>query len=170
MLLLQLLSAAPLGAASSTPIALSPDGSAVWVVNPDSDTVAKIDVASRMLVGEFSVGRYPRGVAVTRTRVYVTNQLADTVTSLDVDGGNAHSTPLGFGCAPYGLATSDDGASVFVSCQGTSQLVVLDEDLTIRRFIPLPWPEARALATGPGAVLYVTHYITKEPNHAGHVS
>jgi YVTN family beta-propeller protein len=161
---------AALEAASSTPIALSPDGSAVWVVNPDSDTVAKIDATNGTRVGEFPVGRYPRSVAVSPTHVYVTNQLADTVTRLDADGGNTRSVPLGFGCAPYGVVPSDDGESVFVSCQGTSRIVVLDEELAIRHVIPLPWPEARALATGPVGTLYVTYYITKEPNHAGHVS
>jgi hypothetical protein len=34
------------GTARSTPIALAPDGSAVWVTNPDSNTVAKVDPAN----------------------------------------------------------------------------------------------------------------------------
>src|SRR5262249_25853583 len=36
--------------------------------------------------------------------------------------------------------------------------------------IPLGWPEARALAVAADGHVYVTHFITKEPNNDGHVS
>ena len=37
---------------SSSPIAVSDDGSSVWVVNPDSNTVGRIDTATASLIEE----------------------------------------------------------------------------------------------------------------------
>ena len=45
---------------SSSPIVVSDDGSSVWVVNPDSNTVGKIDTASATLIEEIAVGDNPR--------------------------------------------------------------------------------------------------------------
>src|SRR4029077_12558273 len=92
-------STVPLGtgwAASSTPIQVAPDGSAVWVVNPDSNTVAKIDTATNQRVAEIDVGRSPRTVSVTATRVYVANQGDDSLTRLAPDGTDVHTTALDF--------------------------------------------------------------------------
>ena len=159
---------APAHAASSTPIALSPNGTSVWSVNPDSGTIVKIDALTRARSPEFPVGRNPRTVAVTVDHVYVTGQLDDTITRLDADGGNATSASLPFGCAPYAIVAS--GTSLLVTCEGPSTLVVLDQALAVQRTVVLPWPEARAIAVAGDGTAYVTHYLTKEPNHSGHVS
>ena len=96
----------PARGASSTPIALDPGGSTVWAANPDSNTVARFDVATLTRTAEVAVGRYPRTVAVTADHVFVTNQLDDTITRLDSDGSNPTSVSLGFGCAPYAVVVS----------------------------------------------------------------
>ena len=151
------------------PIATAPDG-AVWVVNPDSDTVAKIDPLTNTLAGEFAVGDYPRTLVVGATHVYVASQQADVVTRLGLDGAPAGSADLGAGCAPYGVALSAAEDRVFVTCQSTSELRVLDAALVPLATVPLDWPEARAVTAGSDDKVYVTHFITKEPNHDGHVS
>ena len=51
---------------SSSPIVVTDDGSTVWVVNPDSDTVGKIDTAGSALIREIRVGDNPRTLALTR--------------------------------------------------------------------------------------------------------
>jgi YVTN family beta-propeller protein len=155
--------------ATSTPVAVAPDGAAAWVVNPDSATVARIDTATRTLIGEYTVGRYPRTVAVSATDVYVASQLSDSITRLGHDGVVRGEASLAFGCAPYAVVLGADDR-VYVSCQGPSTIVVLDRALAVVREIALPWPEARALATGADGLVYVTYFITKEPNADGHVS
>jgi DNA-binding beta-propeller fold protein YncE len=154
---------------ASSPIAVAPDGG-VWVVNPDSDTVARIDPATNTREGEFPIGDYPRTLAVGETHVYVTSQGADRITRLGFDGAPAGTADLGAGCGPYGVAVSAAGDRVFVTCQSTSALHVLDAALNPMATIPLDWPEARALAIAGDGKIYVTHFITKEPNHDGHVS
>src|SRR5262249_7269176 len=132
---------------------------------PDSDTVAHVDPATGARVEELPVGRHPRSIAVTSSGVYVANQKDDTVTKL---GGAA--APLPFGCAPYAIVADAAGDELYASCQGTSTLVVLAPDLGVRRTIALGWPEARGLAVGADGKVYVSHFITKEPNNDGHVS
>jgi YVTN family beta-propeller protein len=151
--------------AASGPIQLAPAGDAVWVVNPDSGTVARIDPVTNTRIEETAVGARPRAVAVTAAAVYVANQGDDTVVRL---GGSSAALP--FGCAPYGVVASAAGDELYVSCQGPSTLVVLDAALAVKRTIPLTWPEARGLAVGADGKVYVSHFITKEPNHDGHVS
>ena len=78
---------------------------------------------------------------------------------------------LGFGCGPYGVAPFPGGGGIVVTCQGTSEVVLLDPSLTVVARIDLPWSNARAIAvSSDGALAYVTHYLTEEPNHDAHVS
>src|SRR5262249_30144205 len=77
---------------------------------------------------------------------------------------------LGFGCNPYGVAPLP-GGGIVVSCQGTSEAVLLDVNLGVVARIKLPWNDARAIAvSSDGATAYVTHYITAEPSLDAHVS
>src|SRR5258706_10405526 len=98
---------------ASSPIGLSPSGDAVWVVNPDSGTVAQIDPGTNTRVQEVAVGAHPRTVTVTSRGVYVTNQSDDTVQRV---GGASAALP--FGCAPYGIAASAGGDQSYLSCPG----------------------------------------------------
>src|SRR5690349_3923896 len=152
-------------AASSGAVQLAPTNDAVFVVNPDSNTVAQINPTSNVRVGETTVGEHPRTVAVAGQAVYVTNQGDDTVQRV---GDPAVALP--FGCAPYGIVPNAAGDELYVTCQGPSTLLVLGADLAVRKTIPLAWPEARGIAVGPDGKVYVSHFVTKEPNHDGHVS
>ena len=83
---------------SSSPIAVSHDGSTVWVVNPDSNTVGKIDAASGVLVDEIPVGDNPRTLSLTHhpglRRVYVANQDSDSISRINIFSGMAKDLDL----------------------------------------------------------------------------
>ena len=118
------LAAVPAGAlpTRSSPLAVAPDGH-VFVVNPDSSTVARLDFAPGpgALTHERGVGRYPRRLALDAAHVFTAGQQDDTLWRLDqADLGNPLGPiDLGFGCAPYGVAVTPAGDRVLVTCQGT---------------------------------------------------
>src|SRR4029077_16305147 len=126
--------AAPAGAlpTRSSPLAVAPDGH-VFVVNPDSGSVGRLDFAATPgpLTHERAVGRYPRTLALDATHVFTAGQKDDTLWRLDqADLGNPRGPiDLGFGCAPSGVAVTPAGDRVLVTCQGTSELLILDGDL-----------------------------------------
>src|SRR5213595_689903 len=141
------LAAAPAGAlpTRSSPLAVAPDGH-VFVVNPDSSSVARLDFGapSGRLTHEHTVGQYPRTLALDATHVFTAGQKDDTLWRLDqADLGSPRGPiDLGFGCAPYGVALTPAGDRVLVTCQGTSELVILDPELASPVRVRLPWPTA----------------------------
>jgi len=154
-------------------ISVTPDGQTVWVVNPDSGSVSKVGANSLSRLGEFAVGRNPRTVALAGTQyAYVTAQDDDVVVRLDqADGGSVLTHTLQFGCAPFGVALSPDGTRVYVTCERTDALVILDPNLQELATITVPWPTPRGIAvSADGSHVYLTHFLTKEPNDTGHVS
>src|SRR5262245_32655371 len=158
----------------SSPLAVAPDGH-VFVVNPDSSTVSRLEfdlMQHGALTHEAAVGRYPRTIAVAGPYVFTADQGSDTVTRLaQADLGGRTQVDLGFGCNPYGVAPMPSGGGVVVSCQGTSEAVLLDANLGVIARVKLPWPNARAIAiSADGATAYVTHYLTAEPNQDARVS
>ena len=171
----------------SSPIQVTDDGSLVWVVNPDSDSIAKIDAATDLFVAEFSVGDQPRTLALDDTNgwLYVANHGSldltpkpspDTVMRLDQTTGavqEIHDLP--FGCAPFGVIVreAEGGNQVYVSCQSTQQVIVLDQDLGPIPIatVPLGWPDPRNMVlSADGTRLYVAHFLTREPSSTAHVS
>ena len=158
----------------SSPIAVAADGH-VFVVNPDSSTVARLEfdgVGTGTLTHEQRVGRYPRTVALVGSHVFTADQGEDSVSRLaQADLTDPRRVDLGFGCNPYGIAAVPGGHGVVATCQGTSEAVLLDEDLGVVARVKLPWPDARAVAvSSDGARAYVTHYLTAEPGLDAHVS
>jgi YVTN family beta-propeller protein len=173
------------GPSHTSPIQITDDGSAVWVANPDSDSVGKIDTASNTLLAEHPVGDHPRTVAIGGGSVYVANQGSqdltakpdpETVMRLDGSSGAVQATyTTPFGCAPYGVLYNPAGSSgpeVYVSCERTGEVLVLDAALgTLRSTVALDWPDPRGMAlSSDGSRLYVAHFLTREPGSTAHVS
>src|SRR5206468_3008983 len=170
------LAAAPAAAlpTRSSPLAVAPDGH-VFVVNPDSSSVARLDFGAPpgRLTHERTVGQYPRTLALDATHVFTAGQKDDTLWRLDqADLGSPRGpVDLGFGCAPYGVALTPAGDRVLVTCQGTSELVILAPELASPVRVRLPWPNARAIAVASdGGTAYVSHYLSEEPDNHAHVS
>jgi hypothetical protein len=151
------------------------DGGVVFVVNPDQDTVARLVYDANddgTLTHEAAVGRYPRTVALAGGYVFTADQTDDTVSRRNAaDLTDLQQVSLGFGCGPYGIAPFPGGGGLVVTCQSTSEAVILDPSLSIVARIELPWSNARAIAiSSNGALAYITHYLTEEPNLDAHVS
>jgi DNA-binding beta-propeller fold protein YncE len=161
----------------SSPIQVDADGF-VYVVNPDSDSMTRLTPLSsgaQTVLWESppgAVGDYPRTLTLAGDSVFTANQNDDTVTRIArADGTRQGQVSLGFGCAPYGIAANLDGDKIYVACQGTQELVVLTPAPAVEARIRLDWPMPRAVAvSGDDLRVYVSHFLTVEPNHDAHVS
>ena len=104
-----------------TGVAVSPDGSSVWVTNFGDGTVSQIDTATSTVVGSpITVGASPQLVAVSPDgkSVWVTNfgdgTIDGTVSQIDTASDTVVHT-ITLGTHPVGVAVSPDGSSVWVT-------------------------------------------------------
>ncbi len=142
-----------------------PDGRRLWVVNPDANTVSVLDPTTGAKLAEHPVGQNPRSIARDAFgRYWVTCHTSDELRVLDPDGSTAHTLPLAYGSAPFGVVASPDGQSVFVSLQGSARIQrysAANPSAVPVTQTTVPTPRALAL-TGDGQRLFVTRFISPD--------
>jgi cytochrome c peroxidase len=161
----------------SSSLSASPDGSLLFVVHPDADSVSVLDVATRGIVHEIPLaptatgstlagaGRYepsvgPRALATdsVASTLYVTGQWSGRLFAIDVaSGAVARSTAV---CSePIGVLVSADDADVFVACAQDDEIVeVRASDLSVVASVPCP-RKPWALAWAANDTLLTTHLL-----------
>jgi YVTN family beta-propeller protein len=90
------------------------DGSKLFVVNAESDTLSVIDSHRHEIMKDIPVGDNPQYVALNpdETLAYVTNMDSDTISLVDTQTFEVvDEIPVGNG--PYGIAFSADGGDLF---------------------------------------------------------
>ena len=99
----------PTSTHATSSIGITPDGTTVFVVNPDSGSVSAIDTASETKLDELVVGRDPRILTIGPNghRLYVTSQASATLTILDIQPFSIRTT-LRVGPEPYGVVADPD--------------------------------------------------------------
>ena len=97
-------------------IAVTPDGSNVYVTNLNGDTVFVIRTTDNTVVNTISVGSNPWGVDVTPDGgyVYVTNNRGGTVSVIRTTDNTVVNT-ISVGGAPHGVAVTPNGGNVYVA-------------------------------------------------------
>ena len=152
----------PTSAPATSSIGITPDGTTIFVVNPDSGSVSAIDTASETKLDELVVGRDPRILAVGPAghRLYVTSQASATLTILATQPFSIHTT-LRVGPEPYGVVADPTGHFVYVAVSGAARIDVVDtERAQVVDTIPVhARPKGLALAAD-GTRLYVTHFLS----------
>lgn len=107
-------------------VAVTPDGSKVYVTNLNDNAVSVIDTAMNKVITTISVGPNPLAVAVTPdgSKVYVTNNNADSVSVIDTATNTVIGSPIPVGFGPIGVAAAPDGSKVYVtSLSGTVSVI-----------------------------------------------
>jgi YVTN family beta-propeller protein len=107
-------------------IALTPDGSRVYVANGLAGSVTAVDVQSRTKIGDVRVGAEPLGIAVSpdgRT-AYVTNFASGTLSAIDV-ATNTVTASASIGESPRAIAISPDGKRAYVT-HSTQKISIVD--------------------------------------------
>lgn len=133
---------------ASSPVVPAPESVAtgatsVWVTNPTTDTVSRIDPKTNARAGAVPVGNDPTGVAVGGGFVWVTNGLSGDVSKIDpnANGGSGQvvdTIPAGVG--PSGVAFA------------SGRLWVANAiDRTVMEFVPDSHTPLRTIGVAGGA-------------------
>jgi YVTN family beta-propeller protein len=161
----------------SRSLALSADGTTLWVTNAESDSISQIDVATRVLRKEILLGahapavdpvtqRYdpavrPRAIALVDAlgKAYVAGQSANRVFVVDL-GTASVSTSIPVGAEPTAVVAAPDGSAVYVVSHQSATVTKIDthSDAAVT-VVPIgehPWG---ASVRADGSLLYVSHLL-----------
>ncbi len=128
-----------------TPIAakFSPDGTSLYVVCEDDDSVLAVDVRTQHVVKKVKVGHKPKDLAVSPDGkiLYVSNEWSDTVSVIDTAAFHVQKT-LATGWGPRGLTTDRTGRILYVANSIGNDVSVLDlaSDTELKRLTALRSP------------------------------
>ena len=108
-------------------VAVTPDGTKVYVANFSDNTVSVIHTATNTVVKTIPVGTGPMAVAVTPdgTKVYVTNDGSNNVSVIHRPGNTVVAT-IPVGTHPAGVAVTPDGTQVYVTNAADNTVSVID--------------------------------------------
>ncbi len=149
---------------TSSQIAYDDTNGVIWTVNPDNDTITKINAATQQVVGEYAVGEDPRAIAIDNSgNIWVTLHSGDVIEVLDSNGQNIGFVDTGYGSSPFGIVMHPSKNEAYVSLYGSGEVVRINTQTRQENGrIPLA-PTARALAlSNDGNTLLVTRFISGE--------
>jgi YVTN family beta-propeller protein len=140
-------------------IAVTPDGSQVYVANFDSGTISIISTATNTVTSTITIGAgaSPTDIAITPdgTYQYVTDAKHDVVYVLKGSAGVIASIPVG--SFPVGIAASPDGKTVYAANynDGTLSVIRRSDNALVNTIAvgPADWAVA---FTPDGSKAYVT--------------
>jgi len=139
-------------------VAITPDGTKVYVTNMGSNTVSVIDAETNTLIATVPVEYDPCGIAITPdgTKAYVVNEFGGTVSVIDT-ATNTVTATVSVGDAPTGIAITPDGTKAYVTNYDTVSVVdiatnTVTDTITVEY---LPW---EAAVNPSGTKVYVTNF------------
>jgi len=146
----------------SGPIAISQDGSSVWVVNPDHDTVTRIAAGPDTVLAQIAVGDDPRNLAISPdgSEVWVTNYRSNNLSVISAASNSVVAT-LSTLSGPFGVIVTPNGQKAHVVNQLSDSLLTFDVALrTVIARKPLSH-RPRAIAMLPdGSKFFVQQYLS----------
>jgi YVTN family beta-propeller protein len=143
-----------LRANNSEGVAVSPDGSKLYVTNSNGDSVSIIDTATNKIINTWYVGREPKGIAVAPDgTVFVTISGAHTVSVFGTVSG-----AVAVGNDPTGVAVNPVGTKAYVtnSVDGTVSVIDTSNNTVTATVSVGNWPWGVAV-TPDGKKVYVAN-------------
>jgi len=141
-------------------VAVTPNGSYVYVANAYYDTVSVIQTSDNTVVGDpVSVGDFPYGVAITPngSYVYVANGYDGTVSVIQTSDNTVVGNPISVGNGPRGIAVTPNGSYVYVAnWYDYTVSVIQTSDNTVIDTISVSICASGAAVTPNGSYVYVT--------------
>jgi YVTN family beta-propeller protein len=147
-------------------VAVSPDGSRVYVTDFTDRSVSVIDAASLQIVKSIPVGRGAVNVLLTAdgSRAYVTNEFEDSLSVIDTQTKTVIKTialpdrPHGMDLAPH-PSSGEAERRLYVANLGSNSVSVIDtQSLVVITHIPVGDTPDSPLASPDGKTIWVTKY------------
>ena len=146
-------------------LAISADGTRLYVANEDTETLSVVDVASGKVIAAVKVGEEPEGVTIRPDGkvVYVTCEGDGAVFAIDTQT-NKLLKRIPVGPRPRSVGFLPDGSRGYVSLENEGAIAVFDaKQQKFLRLIKLegqgntPKPRPMGIAVNPdGSTVYVT--------------
>jgi len=154
---------------AARPGSVAASADAVWVTNPDVDSVTRIDPNEHTVIDSIQVGENPTGIAVGEDAVWVVESGGPSVSRISPDTGEVVKTiPVGNG--PAGIAVGE--GSVWVTNRFDATISRIDPDTNEVVEIPVGL-DPRGIATGFGSVwvsLTGSNSVVRVDPHANEVT
>jgi YVTN family beta-propeller protein len=145
--------------ASPTAVAVSPDGTRLYVATGVDDSVS-VMTATGVLVTSIAVGDNPQALVLSPdgTRLYVANMGSANVSVIDTTGNTVVAT-ISVGTAPRGVAMAPSGNRLYVSNSGSNNVSEIDTtNNTVVATIPVGTAPIGLGVSPNGLYLYVANY------------
>src|SRR5262249_38238603 len=115
-------------------LAVSADGSRIYVASEDTGTALIADGQSGDIKASLTVGGEPEGVALSKDGryVYITSEEGNQIAVIDTDK-NAVVTKFAAGKRPRDVAFAPDGATAYITGENDASLTIVD----VKRHQPL---------------------------------
>jgi len=139
-------------------LAVSADGSRLYVIGQESNELLVVDPEAGRLLEKIEVGEKPHTVVLSKDGLsaYVSNQWADNIYKIDLNNHQVTDTLTG-GSGPAGMVISPDGKQLYIVNSYSNNLSVLDlETQTERRRLKAGNNPVSAAITPDGSEVYVS--------------
>jgi len=139
-------------------LALSNNGSLLYVVAQDADAILVVDALTNTVINRINVGIHPHTIILNRegTKGYVSNQWSDNVSVIDLNTFSVTDT-LNTGNGPAGLSLSNDSRFLYVVNSFGSDLSVIDlSSKTERKRLTTGNNPTGTSLSPDGKILYIT--------------
>ena len=139
-------------------MAVSADGSRLYVSNSGSNSVSVIDAATNSVVATYSTGASPNGLAVTSDgKLYVANRDNNTVSVLNAANGTVAAGPIAVGSLPTGVAVDPAGTRVYVTNASGTVSVISTANNTVMATVPVGSAPVGVSVSPDGSLVYVAN-------------
>lgn len=119
------------GVTSPYIMALTPDGSRLYVTNVNYGTVTAINTATNTIIATINVGQFPGGICISPdgSKVYVASSGSNSVAVISTATNSVIQTYYSFD-SPSALSLSPDGKLLYINNASISDLTVSDANGT----------------------------------------